>query len=148
MMYLDINSYLPDDILTKVDRASMSVSLETRVPLLDHGIVEQAWQLRDFCFDQEVGSKAILRNILYKHVPKELIERPKRGFAVPLQEWLRGPLKIWADNLLDKQRLQDENVFDVEQVTAVWNDFQAGKAGAQHFIWSLLMFQLWYEKWR
>lgn len=148
MMYLDMHSYLPDDILTKVDRAAMSVSLETRVPLLDHEVVEKAWQLRHICNDNDLGSKAVLRRILYQYVPRELIERPKRGFAVPLSDWLRGPLKDWADSLLDKQRLQEEAVFDAHEVSKIWNDFQAGKAGAQHFIWSLLMFQLWYETWR
>ena len=147
MMYLDMHSYLPDDILTKVDRASMSVSLESRVPLLDHAIVEHAWQMRAFALDRRLPAKQALRKVLYQSVPKELIERPKKGFAVPLAEWLRGDLKSWADKLLDPIRLQREGVFDAQAVTQIWHDFIAGKAGAEHLLWSLLMFQLWQEQW-
>ena len=147
MMYLDMHSYLPDDILTKVDRASMAVSLESRVPLLDHSIVEQAWQMRAIALNRRLPTKQVLRRVLYQSVPKELIERPKKGFAVPLAEWLRGDLKSWAEKLLDPMRLQQEGVFDAQAVTQIWHDFIAGKAGAEHLLWSLLMFQLWHEQW-
>ena len=147
MMYLDIHSYLPDDILTKVDRASMAISLESRVPLLDHAIVEQAWKMRDIALNRSMPAKQALRQVLYQSVPKELIERPKKGFAIPLAEWLRGDLKPWADKLLEPMRLQQEGVFDVEAVTKIWQNFIAGKAGAEHLLWSLLMFQLWQEQW-
>lgn len=147
MMYLDIHSYLPDDILTKVDRASMAVSLESRVPLLDHELVEQAWQLRDTALNKNAPAKQVLRNILYQSVPKELIERPKKGFAIPLAQWLRGDLQSWADDLLDYSRLKREDVFDAESITLLWNEFKNGKVGSEHLIWSLLMFQLWYEEW-
>ena len=147
MMYLDIHSYLPDDILTKVDRASMAVSLESRVPLLDHAIVEHAWQMRDIALNRRLPAKQVLRRVLYQSVPKELIERPKKGFAVPLAKWLRGDLKSWANKLLDPMRLQQEGVFDADAVTKIWQDFIAGKAGAEHLLWSLLMFQVWQERW-
>lgn len=147
MMYLDIHSYLPDDILTKVDRASMAVSLESRVPLLDHVLVEQAWQMRDITLDRQLPTKQVLRKILYQLVPKKLIERPKKGFAVPLVDWLRGDLKPWAEKLLDHTRLQREGVFDADEVTQIWRDFLHGKVGSEHLLWSLLMFQLWQEEW-
>ena len=147
MMYLDMHSYLPDDILTKVDRASMAVSLESRVPLLDHAIVEQAWHMRDVALNRKVPAKQPLRQILYQSMPKELIERPKRGFAIPLLEWLRGDLLPWADGLLEHSRLEREGVFDANQVTQLWEKFKYGKAGSEHLIWSILMFQLWHEEW-
>ncbi len=147
MMALDIHNYLPDDILTKVDRASMAVSLESRVPLLDHAIVEHAWKMRNDVLNRKVPAKQALRKVLYQSVPKELIERPKRGFAIPLADWLRGDLRAWADALLDQRRLASEGVFDAEKVSETWQNFKHGKAGAEHLIWSLLMFQLWYEEW-
>ncbi len=147
MMFLDIHNYLPDDILTKVDRASMAVSLESRVPLLDHSIVEHAWKMRNDVLNRKVPAKQALRKVLYQSVPKELIERPKRGFAIPLSDWLRGDLRAWADALLDQRRLASEGIFDAEKVSETWQNFKNGKAGAEHLIWSLLMFQLWYEEW-
>lgn len=146
MMFLDIHSYLPDDILTKVDRASMSVSLESRVPLLDHSVVEKAWSMRK-SIDMSGLSKKPLRDILYQHVPAKLIERPKRGFAVPLADWLRGDLKQWADELLAPDRLQEEAIFYSEKVAQLWAQFKKGKSGSEHLLWSILMFQLWHEQW-
>ncbi len=147
MMYLDLHSYLPGDILTKVDRASMAVSLESRVPLLDHAIVEQAWLMRDQTLNRCQPAKQVLRKTLYQSVPKALIERPKKGFAIPLAEWLRGDLCSWAEALLDRDRLADEGVFDADKIASMWLSFKKGKAGAEHLLWSILMFQCWYQEW-
>ncbi len=148
MMYLDMHNYLPDDILTKVDRAGMYSSLELRAPLLDHYIVESAWRLRPETGDYHTNSKAILRAILYQHVPRELIERPKKGFAIPLKSWLRGPLRQWAESHLNIRRMETEGLLHSGAVMGVWNDFQSGKPGAEHFLWNVLMFQLWHENWK
>ena len=148
MMYLDIHNYLPDDILTKVDRASMHSSLELRAPLLDHHVVEAAWGLRNLAL--EGGSrktKSVLRQLLYQSVPRELIERPKRGFAVPLDEWLRGPLRQWSENYLNHDRLKQSGLFQSDAVMLIWNNFLKGKPGSQHFLWNVLMFELWRETW-
>lgn len=145
MMYLDSMTYLPDDILVKVDRAAMGVSLETRVPFLDHRVVEMAWRLPVAMKIDQGQGKAILRKILYKHVPREMIERPKQGFAVPIGAWLRGPLRDWADALLDPARLRSEGLLDAQGVTSRWQQHLSGRRNWEHSLWSVLMFQSWLE---
>ena len=146
MMAQDTLSYLPDDILVKVDRAAMAVSLETRVPFLDHNVFELAWKTPSSLKLRDGKSKWCLRQILYKHVPKKLIERPKMGFAVPLDSWLRGPLKEWAESLLAEDRLTAEGFFDVQKVRTMWLEHLSEKRNWQYQLWDILIFQGWYEK--
>jgi asparagine synthase (glutamine-hydrolysing) len=143
MMAVDIMTYLADDLLTKVDRASMAVSLEVRVPLIDHRVVEFAARLPNFMLFDEGGGKAILRQILYRHVPRELVDRPKWGFSVPLQHWLRGPLRGWAEDLLSEADLSAAGYLEAAPIRDCWAEHLSGRFNHQNKLWPLLMFQSW-----
>ncbi|MEQ1779392.1 MAG: asparagine synthase (glutamine-hydrolyzing) [Nitrosomonas sp.] len=146
MMFMDAMTYLSDDILVKVDRAAMANSLETRVPLLDHRVVEMAWSLPMAMKVRDGKSKWILRQVLYQYVPKNLIERPKAGFAIPLGDWLRGPLRDWVEALLDETRLQQEGFFNVEYIRTKWQAHLEERRNHSTFLWNILMFQVWLEE--
>lgn len=148
MMALDTRTYLPDDILVKVDRAAMANSLETRTPMLDPDLMELAWTLP---FDARIRGRTgkwALREALYRHVPKPLIERPKMGFGVPLDAWLRGPLRDWAESLLDQRRLESEGYFHAQPIRDMWNAHLSGRRNWQHHLWTILMFQAWLDEQR
>ena len=147
MMLMHFCDYLPDDILVKVDRASMAVGLEVRCPILDYRVVEFAWSLPlDMRVDQR-GGKRILKKLLNRYVPAELTERSKKGFGIPIAVWLRGPLREWAEALLEPQRLRSDGLFDVPAVRRVWQQHLAGWRNHGQLLWSILMFQAWYESW-
>jgi asparagine synthase (glutamine-hydrolysing) len=146
MMYLDAGAYLPDDLLVKVDRASMAVSLEVRVPYLDdHRVVEFAWTLPLDLKIRNSQGKWILRRLLSRYVPAQIFERPKRGFAVPIDRWLRKDLKDWAAALIDPHRLVREGFLDPRPVQKLWGEHQSGKRDWQYHLWNILMFQAWLE---
>jgi asparagine synthase (glutamine-hydrolysing) len=147
MMLHDQVGYLPDDILVKVDRAAMGVSLETRVPMLDHELVRFAWRVPLSMKLRDGQSKWLLRQVLYKHVPRELIERPKQGFEIPLDAWLRGPLRDWAEGLLDERKLTEDGYFRADRVRLRWQEHLSGRRNWQYGLWPILMFQAWKERW-
>jgi asparagine synthase (glutamine-hydrolysing) len=145
--YLDMASYLPDDILCKVDRASMAVALEVRSPLLDHRVIEFFWSLPRHLLRHGNNRKILLKKILSRYVPPALFERPKMGFAVPIKHWLRGPLRDWAEGLLAEDRLRRENLLNAAPIRRAWQDHLAGRADHEHRLWTILMLQSWRERW-
>ena len=143
MMVWDTMTYLPDDILHKVDRAAMGVSLETRVPFLDHRVVELAWRLPLHMKIRNGQGKWALRQVLYRHVPRPLVERPKAGFAIPVDQWLRGPLRDWAENLLDESSVRQTGYLNSEPIRQTWAQHIQGTHDWTRRLWAVLMFQAW-----
>ena len=143
MRFFDMMSELPDDILVKVDRAAMAVSLESRAPFLHHDVVDFAWRIPPAQQVRDGQGKWLLRQVLYRYVPRTLIERPKMGFGVPIDSWLRGPLRDWGAALLAPDRLRREGYLAPEQITHAWDDHQAGRTDNSHLLWGVLMFQAW-----
>jgi asparagine synthase (glutamine-hydrolysing) len=144
---MDFTSFMADGILVKVDRASMAVGLEVRCPILDHRIVELAWSLPLAMRVDAAGGKRILRNVLARYLPNDLTDRPKQGFSVPVSAWLRGPLRDWAESLLDAKRLREQGHLESEAVRRVWAQHLEGWRDHNHLLWSILMFQAWLEEW-
>lgn len=144
---LDLHNYLPGDILTKVDRATMAVSIEGREPLIDHRIVEFAFRLPLSLRRGPLGPKHILKKLLYKHVPRSIVDRPKQGFAIPLGAWLKDDLRDLVGQYLDQDRLRHEGIFDSEEVRRIVRSFGRGQEKFGNKVWALLAFQMWNEKW-
>ncbi|HEU4563468.1 MAG TPA: asparagine synthase C-terminal domain-containing protein, partial [Gemmatimonadaceae bacterium] len=140
-------TYLPDDQLAKVDRVSMAVSLEVRVPLIDHRLVEFSWRLPASMKVRDGKGKWLLRQVLYRQIPEEMVERPKQGLSVPIDQWLRGPLRGWADDLLNGDRLRREGLLEAHAVQREWQALLAGRSESSLGIWAVLMFQAWRERW-
>ena len=146
MMFLDSITFLPDDILAKVDRAAMSVSLETRAPFLDKDVVEFAWQLPFNMKIRDSQGKWILRKVLDRYVPNELVDRPKMGFGVPIDSWLRGPLRPWAESLLNESKIRADGYINYDVVKQKFDEHLSGKRNWQYMLWSVLIFQSWLNK--
>ena len=147
MMQLDLSSYLLDDILVKVDRASMSTGLELRLPFLDHKLIEWSWSLPFEYKVRDDKSKWILRQILYKYIPKDLIERPKKGFGIPIGTWLRGDLKPWALDMLNEESIRKVGIFNHKEVKILLEDHLSNKKNNHYKLWNIINFQDWYYKW-
>ena len=145
MMVLDLITYLPNDILVKVDRAAMATSLETRTPFLDHKLINYVWKIPQSLKFRDGNGKWILKKILNQYVPKNLTERPKMGFGIPIDKWLRGPLRDWAENLLSEKRLQHEGYFNHDLIRNKWLEHLSGKKNWQSDLWDILMFQSWID---
>jgi asparagine synthase (glutamine-hydrolysing) len=147
MMAVDLTTYLPDDILTKLDRASMAVSLEARAPYLDHLVVEHALALDPALLFREGDGKWLLRQVAHRHVPPALLDRPKAGFGVPVGDWLRGPLRAWAADLLAPDRLRAQGLLDETMVTRTWREHQAGRVDHTYRLWDVVVLQAWLDRW-
>ena len=147
MLLWDVTGYLPDDILVKVDRAAMSTSLETRVPFLDREVFDVAWRLPMDVKLRSGVTKWILRQVLYRHVPPALVDRPKMGFGVPIGAWLRGPLRPWAEELLAERRLTAQGLLDPVPVRRAWQLHQSGRRDLGYELWDVLMLQAWLDRW-
>ena len=145
MMYIDSMTYLPEDILTKVDRSSMANSIETRIPLLDKNVIKCCWSLNDKLLNKNNSHKYILKKLLAEYVPMNLTERPKKGFSVPIDKWIRGPLRGWAEDLLSKQKIEKSGFFNYSEISKKWNEHINGKKNWRDSLWLLLMWQSWYE---
>jgi asparagine synthase (glutamine-hydrolysing) len=148
MMLADQMTYLPDDLLAKVDRASMAASLEVRAPLLDHRVVEFSWRLPHGLKLRDGVGKWILRQVLYRRVPSAMVERPKMGFSVPIDRWLRGPLKTWAEELLTAKALGRDGLLAPAEILRTWREFQSGRRPAGARLWAVIMFQSWRTRWQ
>jgi len=146
MMFWDFMSYLPGDILVKVDRAAMAVSLETRVPMLDHRVIEFAWSLPLRLRVRAGTGKWLLKELLARYVPRSLTERPKTGFGIPVDIWLRGPLRDWAESLLDESRLRREGFLQPAPIRQKWLEHLSGRRNWAYWLWDVLMFQSWHEE--
>jgi asparagine synthase (glutamine-hydrolysing) len=147
MMAQDIRTYLPDDILCKVDRAAMAVSLETRVPFLDPDVLAASARLPAHMKIRDGQGKWALRQILDRHVPRALIERPKTGFSVPVADWLRGPLRGWAEDLLSDENLRRDGLIDPVPVRQAWSEHLSGRSDLSHRLWIVLMLMAWRAQW-
>jgi len=145
MMYFDAITYLPDDILTKVDRASMAASLEVRCPLLDREVIELSWKIPMSMKTKGSNGKYILKKLLAQYLPERLFDRPKMGFGVPIDSWLRGSLRDWAEDLLSAEKIKREGVFRSAPIRALWKEHLSGKRNWQYYIWDILMFQAWLD---